>query len=210
MVFNVGCRVQGVGCRMLGVGCRVSGSGLGVHSEVYAIQDSGNEGFTWFKGSDGFRASGGRAFKAARPPTLGMRFPISSAMASRHSSSSSLLSVRKGMSSLRVRSAPRAEAIVVRRRIELSRSCTFSFFVARARGREEKGGGDGPEGAGVRQGVGEGCVWGRGCRTRGSGFKVKGLGLRVNVSEFRVQVNGSGLSAETPALAAGFVCASPS
>ena len=75
-----------------------------------------------------------RQWTCSGPPTLEMRLPISSAIASRHSSSSSLLSVRNGTSSDLVRSAPSADAIVVRRLMLFRRSWTFSFWGSGANG----------------------------------------------------------------------------
>jgi ribosomal protein L14 len=45
-----------------------------------------------------------------------------------------LFSVRKGMSSERVRSSPSAEAIVLRRLIEFRRRCGSSFLSSSLRG----------------------------------------------------------------------------
>ena len=62
------------------------------------------------------------------PPTYGTKRPSSSAMANKTSSSSSLLSFRNGMSSLRVRSSPKANAIVLNRFTEFSLRATSSFL----------------------------------------------------------------------------------
>jgi hypothetical protein len=63
------------------------------------------------------------------PPTYWVKFPSDSASArSISSSSSSLLSVRNGISSVRVRSSPKASAMTFNRLIEFKRRMGSSFL----------------------------------------------------------------------------------
>jgi len=71
---------------------------------------------------------GSNTWACSTPPTKGMNTPNSSAIARSTSSSSSLFSPKNGINSLRVRSSPRALAIVESFLIEFNRSWMSSFF----------------------------------------------------------------------------------